>query len=223
MSKINEKRALKLKAMESQNSSLKAQLEDSQATVTQLEDQCNILSNNLIDVGKENALLREQVEKASKDLEALKKELIECKAEKADLTGKFKMATSELATTTTSLDHMNKGSKKFDGILSNQVLNSAKHGIGFVHGASTSKSTGKSVFVRGPTLFSMTPIIHNVAPMKYVNANYKHARHNKFILICHFYGIKGHIRPHCNKLRNHLRNQHRKKHYSPQQVKTKSV
>ena len=74
MSKINEKRALKLKAMESHNSSLTAQLEDSHTKVSQLEDQRSILFNNLSDTGKKNALLiNDQVEKVAKDLDALRK------------------------------------------------------------------------------------------------------------------------------------------------------
>ena len=51
MSKISKKRALKLKEMETQNSSLTAQLEESQAKVSQLEDQHIILSKNLIAAG----------------------------------------------------------------------------------------------------------------------------------------------------------------------------
>ena len=58
MSKISEKRALKLKAMESKNVSLQDTLEDSRSKVKQFEEQRMILSNNLIAARKENELLK---------------------------------------------------------------------------------------------------------------------------------------------------------------------
>ena len=217
---ISEKRALKLKAMESQNSSPTAQLEDSRAKVSQLEDQC-FLCNNLIDAGKKNALLTDQVKKSAKDFATLKKELSDCKAEKANLTGKLKMEACELVTANASLDRMNKQSKKLDDILSSQVLDSGKHGTGNVHKLFTSKSKRKFVFVQGPTMYSMTPRYPNTTHLN--TANKRTVPKPRFILVCHFCGIKGHVRPHCNKLRNRLRNQRRKTHYSSKQVNKKSL
>ena len=54
MLKISEKRALKIKAMDENNSSLQAALTDSQSKVRRLEDQRAILSNKLIIAGQEN-------------------------------------------------------------------------------------------------------------------------------------------------------------------------
>lgn len=71
MSKMNEKRALKLKNLESQNTSLQAKLEDSQAKVRQVEDQRSALSNYLIDAGKENKLLKDHILKATVDMDKL--------------------------------------------------------------------------------------------------------------------------------------------------------
>eukprot|EP00268_Persea_americana_P034952 TRINITY_DN3454_c0_g1_i2.p1 TRINITY_DN3454_c0_g1~~TRINITY_DN3454_c0_g1_i2.p1 ORF type:complete len:227 (-),score=57.35 TRINITY_DN3454_c0_g1_i2:922-1602(-) len=85
MSKISKKRALKLKDMESQNSFLTAQLEESQAKVSQLEDQHIILSNNLIVAGKESELLKQQELKVTSEMNNLKKEFSDCRAEKEDL------------------------------------------------------------------------------------------------------------------------------------------
>lgn len=59
MFKISEKRALKLKAMESNNASLQTTLEDSKFKVKQLEEQRLNFSNNLIAARKENELLKE--------------------------------------------------------------------------------------------------------------------------------------------------------------------
>ena len=53
MATINAKRALMLNAMESQNISLQATLEEPQSKVKQLEDQYMILFNNLIVAGEE--------------------------------------------------------------------------------------------------------------------------------------------------------------------------
>ena len=180
------------------------------------------MSNSLIDARKENALLKEQVEKASKDLAGLREELNEYEAKTAYLTGKLKTTLSGLATAKASLDRIDKGSKN-DDILSSQVLDPTKHRIGYLQGTSTSKSTGKFVFVQGPTGLFVAPTIHNAPTMKYVEAKYKHVPHNKFIPTRHFCRIKGHIIPHRNILRNHMRSQPRKRHYSTQPVKTKSV
>ena len=153
MSKISKKRALKLKEMETQNSSLTAQLEESQAKVSQLEDQHIILSNNLIAAGKESELLKQQELKAKSKMNNLKKELSDCKAKNEDLRGKLKMALTELNSATASIKRMNTGSKKLDEILGSQKTDKSKSGIGYTHGASSSKDKGKSVFVRGPTVY----------------------------------------------------------------------
>ena len=68
MSKIREKRALKLKAMEEKNTSLQAALTYSQSNVRQLEDQCTILSNKLIIAGQENDCLQQQSQKFEAEL-----------------------------------------------------------------------------------------------------------------------------------------------------------
>lgn len=117
MSKICKKRAIKLKEMESQNSSLTAQLEELHAKVSQLEDHHIILSNNLIVAGKESELLKQQELKAESEINNLKKELSDCKAEKEDLRGQLKMALTELDSATASIMRMNTGSKKLDEIL----------------------------------------------------------------------------------------------------------
>ena len=124
MSKICKKRAIKLKEMESQNSSLTAQLEELHAKVSQLEDHDIILSNNLIVAGKESELLKQQELKAKSEMNNLKKELSDCKAEKEDLRGKLKMALTELDSATASIKRMNTGSKKLDQTLGSQRLTS---------------------------------------------------------------------------------------------------
>ena len=139
----------------------------------------------------------------------LQKELSDCKAEKEDLRGKLKVALTELDFAAASIKRMNTGSKKLDEILGSQKTDKSKFGIGYTHGASSSKDKGKSVFVQGPTVYSMTPLIHKAPPLKPVNATNVHKP--KFTPTCHFCGIKRHIRPHCNKRRNHIRNQMRKK------------
>lgn len=136
ITKLNDKVTLKWKTPNRQNVSLKSELEGSQAKATQLENQRNILSNNLIDASKDKALLKEQVEKASKDLEALKKKLSDYMAKKADLTQKLKMPTYELSTAKAYLECMNTGSKKLDDILCTQKLPFDKCGLGFTDSTS---------------------------------------------------------------------------------------
>ena len=69
----------------------------------------------------------------------------------------------------------------------------------------------------------MPPIYSNATQLNY---NYSYKRYvpkPNFVPICHLCGIKGHIRPHCNKLRNYERNQRMKQYISPQKVKTKTI
>lgn len=68
MSKISEKRALKLKAMEEKNSLLQTSLTDSQSKVRQLEDQRAILSDKLILAGQENNCLQQKYQKSETEL-----------------------------------------------------------------------------------------------------------------------------------------------------------
>ena len=84
-----------MKEMESQNSSLTAQLEESHTKIDQLEDQHMILTNNMITVGKEIELLKQQELKAKSEIGNLEKKLSDCKSEKDDLAGKLKMALIE--------------------------------------------------------------------------------------------------------------------------------
>ena len=106
-----------------------------------------ILSNNLIAAGKETELMKQQELKAKSEMDNLKKELSHYKAETVDLIGKLKLTASELSTATASLDRMNKGSKKPDEILGRQKIDLSKSGIGYTHGASSSKDKCKFVFV----------------------------------------------------------------------------
>lgn len=108
-------------------------------------NQHNILSNKLIDAGKDKTLPKEVVKKASKDVEALKKKLSDYKAKKADVTGNLKMPTSELSTAKAYMERMNTGSKKFDDILCTQKLPFDKCGLGFTDSTSTSKNLGMSL------------------------------------------------------------------------------
>lgn len=59
MSKISEKIALKLKAIESKNTYLQVTLEDPKSKVKELKEQRMILSNNPIAAGKKNEMLKE--------------------------------------------------------------------------------------------------------------------------------------------------------------------
>lgn len=138
--------------MESKNASLQTTLEESKSKVTQLEEKCVILSNNLIAAGKENDLLKEQVQKAKTELDSLRKQLSMCKFEKDDLTGKLKMALTELDSATSSIKWMNTGSKKLDEILGSQKTDKSKTRLGYSYGASTSKNKKVNLYLFKDTL-----------------------------------------------------------------------
>ena len=142
---------------------------------------------------------------------------------KENFGGKLKMALVKLDSTKASINRMNTGSLKLNEILGSQKSASSKTGIGYIQGASSSKDEGKSIFVQGSTMTDMPPIYSNATQSNY-NQNYKrYMPKPNFVPICHFCGIKGHIRPHCNKMKNYQRNQWRKHYVSPQQVSTKTI
>lgn len=98
LTRINDRMTLKLKAMASQNSSLKVELDDMQDKVGQMENQQSILSDQLLDAGVNSDLLRKQVEKTLKELEVKRQELETCNGEKVDLNVKLRRVHTELAT-----------------------------------------------------------------------------------------------------------------------------
>ena len=111
------------------------------------------------------------------------------------------MALAELGLAKALINQMNTGSLKLNEILGCQKSTSSKTGLGYVHGVSSSKDKGKSTFIQGPTMTVMPPIYSNATHPNY-NYNYKrYVPKPNFVPICHFCGIKGHIRPHCNKMR----------------------
>ncbi|XP_068315001.1 uncharacterized protein [Pyrus communis] len=102
------------------------------------------------------------------------------------------------------------GSKKIDKMLSYGKNFGDKGGLGFEYAKTTSSSVTRFVKASDtPNLkvgddkcLGLTSIFANVSnPVKTsVNPN-KHKQSRKFIPICHFCGIPGHIRPKCNKLK----------------------
>ena len=121
-------------------------------------------------------------------MEALQTELKTCKVEKNDLNGKLKMVLTKLESAKSLTKHMNIGSITLDEILKNRKNDSSKAGPGYKQEAPTSKNTCNSIFVRCPTLHSMTPTSVNTAHVNTINK--RNVPKPRFVPICHFYGIK---------------------------------
>ncbi|XXG89606.1 hypothetical protein AAC387_Pa12g1568 [Persea americana] len=172
--------------------------------------------------GQENDRLLQQSQKIEAELVNLQKELLTCTSEKENCAGKLKMALAELNSAKASINRMNSGSMKLTEILGSQKSASSKTGIGYVQGASSSKDKGKSIFVQGPTMTAIPPILSNAIHPTSSQKFKRHVPKPNFIPICHLCGIKGHIKPYCNKMRNFQRNQQKKHYVTPQQVKTKT-
>ena len=170
-----------------ESSVFRKEFEEAQGKVSQLESQCTVLTNKLIDAGNKCNMLHEQSVKAKKEIQILKKDVESYKTEKVDMSGKLQMVTSKLVSTKADLNRMNKGSKKLDEILNVEIISSNKHGLGFDYGASTSKNTG--TFVKGNTLFA---IEHAVCHTTHVNSTpKKHMPHGRYVPTCHYCGIIG--------------------------------
>ena len=197
MLKINEKVANKWKESEEKNSSLKAKLPEALAKIQKLEDENNILADKL-------TAESQKCDKLDSDMKTLK-------AENYDMNGRLKMVLSELNTAKVSLNRMNTGSKKLDDILCSQKALTDKHGIGYADGASTSNTKGKNYFAKNSVVTNPVVSVAKQAPKK------QNMSRPEQIPTCHHCGIKGHIQPHCNKLRS-LSNQ---KQWTTQEAKLK--
>ena len=121
------------------------------------------------------------------------------------------MVLSELNAAKVSLNRMNTGSRKLDDIICSQKAHTNRHGIGYTDGATTSNAKGKNYFVKNSVVTN--PIV-SVAKKALKKQNVSCPEQ---IPMCHHCGIKGHIRPHCNKLRS-LQNQ---KQWKTQKAKLK--
>ena len=105
------------------------------------------------------------------------------------------MVLSELDTSKASQNRMNTGSKKLDDIMCSQKAKTDMHVIGYADEASTSKAKGTNCFVSNSVVTNHAVHVVNTAAKK------KNMSRPNRIPTCHHCGIKGHIRPHCNKLR----------------------
>ena len=99
MAQLNDILKGKWKTVNKESSVLRKELEEAQGKVSQLESQCTILTNKLIDAGNKCNMLHEQSVKAEKEIQILKKDVDSYKTEKAVMSGKLQMVTSELAST----------------------------------------------------------------------------------------------------------------------------
>ena len=95
---------------------------------------------------------------------------------------------------------MNKGSITLDEILMQQRSEKQKTGLGFNLESSSSMKSGKSIFAKGPALYSGILATPNAKPRDSIP--YKNVPKPRSTLICHFCDIKEHIRTHCHKMWN---------------------
>ena len=184
LSRINDKLFHKLKVFGSQNLTFSFELDDARAKVSQLESQRAILSNTIIAAGKEKELITAQLEEVRKELNSLQIEYDLLQAEKNDVCGKLRMVLSELVSAKSSLERMNKGSITLDEILMQQRSEKQETGLGFNSESSTSMQSGKSVFVKGPALYSGILATPNAKHGNLIS--YKSVPKSRFTLICHF-------------------------------------
>ena len=107
---------------------------------------------------------------------------------------KLQDTRAELESTQKNLKMMNSGTTKLDHILSMGKASCDRHGLGY-----TSKcSTSKTVFVKE------TPAPKpQIVPSK--KGIISPPRCKKFVPICHYCGLIGHIRPRCYKYLNALK------------------
>ena len=87
-----------------------------------------------------------------------------------------------------------------------------RSGLGYDHGTSTSNVKGKTIFVLSVAHATLhTAHIHKVLS-SFKKRNVSHAARTS---TCHHCGKKGHISPHCKKLRSLLKTKQWRKNFSP--------
>ena len=118
---------------------------------------------------------------------------------------KLKEVSLELERTQKSFKMLNSGTSKLEHILTIGKPSRDQRGLGFVGETSGSKT----MFVKGfdsqnvATLVSSMKI--NVATNRKTVSNFD-SKDKKFILICHFCGVKEHIRPRCFTMMSFVKN-----------------
>ena len=88
------------------------------------------------------------------------------KVENSNINGRLKMILSELDTAKASLNRMNNGLRKLDGILCCQNAHTDNHGISYADGASTSTAKGTNCFVKNSVVTNPVVSVALRAPKK---------------------------------------------------------
>eukprot|EP00268_Persea_americana_P055438 TRINITY_DN6442_c6_g1_i5.p1 TRINITY_DN6442_c6_g1~~TRINITY_DN6442_c6_g1_i5.p1 ORF type:complete len:220 (-),score=45.64 TRINITY_DN6442_c6_g1_i5:85-744(-) len=190
--KYGNKITIKFKAAQEENSALKTELEQAMKQIHLLESKKKCMAENLSTDGQ-------KLEKAEKEIMNLKKEIVMVKAENHDLQGRLKITLSELEVKQASLNKMDIGSKILTNILGSQKSHFDRSNLGYDHGASTSNSNGKTIFVS--SVAHTTP---HAAHVTNVLSSFKkkNVSHTALTSTCHHCGKKEHICPHCKKLQS---------------------
>lgn len=129
----------------------------------------------------------------------MKTELQIIKSEIENLQGRLKITLSELEVKHAFLNKMNTGSRTLSNILCSQKSPSDRSDLGYDHGASTSNTKDKTVFVSGVAHATpQTALLNNVSSS--FNKKKKKMSLIARTSTCHYCGHKGHIHPHCKKL-----------------------
>ena len=133
----------------------------------------------------------QKFKKAEQEIETLKIELQKANSENEDLQGRLTITLSELEVKQASLNKMNIGSKTFTNILCSQKSHFDRSGLGYDHGASTSNTKGKIIFVS-----SAAHTTRHAAHVTNVSSNFnkKNVSRTARTSTCHHCRKKGHIR-----------------------------
>ncbi|KAL6986439.1 hypothetical protein U1Q18_052640 [Sarracenia purpurea var. burkii] len=222
LTKIVTKQSVKIKFLEKENSGLKSELENFQSEVSELKayktKMCEKLSSSdkrrnelleLCDSLKSQSLKHESESRSFNELQV-------------SLEAKIKELEKELVMSNTTLKKLNAGSLYLEEILSAQKGATDRTGLGYVHEPSTSTGSGKINFVKavnahtlpvlnvpdgndknnGQKLFnSVKKTSPKFTPTFKQNTFRNNSQNNfqikKFVPVCHYCGISGHIRPKC--------------------------
>ncbi|XP_024028691.1 uncharacterized protein LOC112093781 [Morus notabilis] len=163
-------------------------------TIDATQESYKTMFSKWIKVCEMNKSLREQVGELVKENDVLKRVAVNNEFQATKNEKKLQDTRAELESTQKNLKMMNSGTTKLDHILSIGKASCDRHGLGYTVECSTSKT----VFVKET---------HASEPRTTLNKKViiSPPRRKRFVPICHYCGLAGHIRPRCYKYLNALK------------------
>ncbi|KAI3454250.1 hypothetical protein Pfo_010913 [Paulownia fortunei] len=168
--------------------------DDDEPNIEEIEQMYNKIFQKWLEICKINKSHEKQIIVLNKEKESMKVEILEFMNLVAEKDRKIHETEQELLHTQKMMK-LDSGKKKLDEILSNDKPCSDNHGLGYIGESLTSKT----IFVK------KTKPVQSIFD-KSKKLVFQKPKAKRFIPICNFYNLSGHIQPRCFRFKKALRN-----------------